>query len=347
MKQTIKVKVEVPDSILKSASIMKAFKEGLEHFSVTVIHAADEWNRIMQVVAEMESFGTLNPEEGKMPPVDQIIDTQPKNKMNDIDRDPDYLKALNASLEIWDKRAVMNDDEIIKQRLGFEHCPVCIYRGVKHGFECLKLSPKCFLRDEDICANEYYQINSAWKVKDYPLFRAYSRKLANRIRRERDRVAAIQAELPTKIQNEVSKDKYAVGDVVTLQGSGSLPSGEYMVLEGLRFLKKGDISISNTCAIRIMDDEIVSGIIVAPMPSTGYYDFMVEGIKCRVYEDVKGRICVFIDGRHSVFVWSHNGTFFADVIIDAVNDRLKAKRGYGILPVPYAMSKGVYTAPEV
>lgn len=151
------------------------------------------------------------------------------------------------------------------------------------------------------------------------------------------------------VKDKPAEPQYKVGDVVELEGTGRLPNGCYKILD-MRCGNKGDIVKINNRAVVSGIDEICVSLIVAPMPSTGYYDFLVEGVKCRAYENIHPSIYngrnILVSFGHGVPMEGRNSNGYGR-ILDAVDASMKVKLGHGIIPVPYAVSEGNFEAPEV
>lgn len=154
------------------------------------------------------------------------------------------------------------------------------------------------------------------------------------------------------------KPKYEVGQIVELKGTNGLPTGKYRVLATGRTPEPGELwsgiykmspdepyFVYRAEGLGWSDNRMP--IIVAPMPETGWYDFEVAGVKCRVYKEKEGRLrCMTEKSSGYYVIWGDISIVFSTTILDAVDARLKRERGEGIRVIPYAVSNGVFEAPK-
>ena len=163
--------------------------------------------------------------------------------------------------------------------------------------------------------------------------------------------AAINNGLREILRPHTPAEKYNVGDVVKLKGwIGLLPDGKYKVLATDVIPKAGDIIIDGDGETfqTIHDYERDKLTVVAPM-SLDWYNFEIAGVTCRAYDGhgngMSYRMVTFNDSKE-VYKWEPKGNTPIDRIFNAVDDRLKSERGYGIIPVPFEVSQGNFEAPE-
>jgi len=189
------------------------------------------------------------------------------------------------------------------------------------------------------------KIDKGWTFCISPLDGYWWEMSNSAIKTDADIVAAIRK------HNKPAEPKYKVGDVVELKGSDGLPDGEYKILDdrlpriGDCYLSKCEYGIETAFKEATEDWKNVKCFIVAPM-SLDWYDFEIEGVKCRAYvNEYGGRVYTAV-GCDDYLEYTNSKRFADNIILDAVDARMKRELGHGIIAVPYAVSKGNFEAPK-